>query len=143
MEWLDPWVSPFFLRSRSVVGDMLFIEASRMAGARTLTLTGQLGDVMKEPERVALSWFRNHAAACSADPDFFKNSEIYLHVPAVAIPQDGPSTGVPLVATLASALARRPVRGNITMTDEITLSGRVLPVGGIKEKVLAARLVGI
>ena len=124
-------------------GDVLFIEASRMAGAGTLTLTGQLGDVMKESARAALSWFRNHAAAYSADPDFFKNSEIHLHVPAGAIPKDGPSAGVTIVAALASALTRRPVRGNIAMTGEITLSGRVLPVGGIKEKVLAARRVGI
>jgi ATP-dependent Lon protease len=124
-------------------GDVLFIEASRMAGAGTLTLTGQLGDVMKESARAALSWFRNHAAAYSADPDFFKNSEIHLHVPAGAIPKDGPSAGVTMVAALASALTRRPVRGNIAMTGEITLSGRVLPVGGIKEKVLAARRVGI
>ena len=124
-------------------GDVLFIEASRMAGAGTLTLTGQLGDVMKESARAALSWFRNHAAAYSADPDFFKHSEIHLHVPAGAIPKDGPSAGVTIVAALASALTRRPVRGNVAMTGEITLSGRVLPVGGIKEKVLAARRVGI
>jgi len=124
-------------------GDVLFIEASRMAGAGTLTLTGQLGDVMKESARAALSWFRNHAAAYSADPDFFKNSEIHLHVPAGAIPKDGPSAGVTIVAALASALTRRQIRGNIAMTGEITLSGRVLPVGGIKEKVLAARRVGI
>ena len=124
-------------------GDVLFIEASRMAGAGTLTLTGQLGDVMKESARAALSWFRAHAGAYGADPDFFKNAEIHLHVPSGAIPKDGPSAGVTLVAALASELTRRPVRGDIAMTGEITLSGRVLPVGGIKEKVLAARRVGI
>jgi ATP-dependent Lon protease len=124
-------------------GDVLFIEASRMAGAGSLTLTGQLGDVMKESARAALSWFRAHAAAYGADPDFFKNAEIHLHVPSGAIPKDGPSAGVTIATALASELTRRPVRGDIAMTGEITLSGRVLPVGGIKEKVLAARRVGI
>ncbi len=124
-------------------GDVLFIECSRMAGTGTLTLTGQLGDVMKESARAALSWFRAHAAAYGADPDFFKNAEIHLHVPSGAIPKDGPSAGVTIATALASELTRRPVRGDICMTGEITLSGRVLPVGGIKEKVLAARRVGI
>ena len=124
-------------------GDVLFIEASRMAGAATLTLTGQLGDVMKESARAALSWVRAHAAAYGADPDFFKNAEIHLHVPSGAIPKDGPSAGVTMAAALASELTRRPVRGDIAMTGEITLSGRVLPVGGIKEMVLAARRAGI
>jgi ATP-dependent Lon protease len=124
-------------------GDVLFIEASRMAGTGLLTLTGQLGDVMKESARAALSWFRAHAAAYGADPDFFKNAEIHLHVPSGAIPKDGPSAGVTIATALASELTRRPVRGDIAMTGEITLSGRVLPVGGIKEKFLAARRVGI
>jgi ATP-dependent Lon protease len=124
-------------------GDVLFIEASRMAGTGTLTLTGQLGDVMKESARAALSWFRAHAATYGGDPDFFKNSEIHLHVPSGAIPKDGPSAGVTMVTALASELTRRPVRGDIAMTGEITLSGRVLPIGGVKEKVLAARRVGI
>jgi ATP-dependent Lon protease len=124
-------------------GDVLFIEASRMAGSSTLTITGQLGDVMKESARAALSWFRAHAATYGADPDFFKNAEIHLHVPSGAIPKDGPSAGITMATALASALTRRPVRGDIAMTGEITLSGRVLPVGGIKEKVLAARRVGI
>src|SRR5213595_2792483 len=109
-------------------GDVLFIEASRMAGTGTLTLTGQLGEVMKESARAALSWFRAHAATYGADPDFFKTSEIHLHVPSGAIPKDGPSAGVTMVTALAS---------------ELTRSGRVLPVGGIKEKVLAARRVGV
>src|SRR6188508_3251705 len=124
-------------------GDVLFIEASRMAGTGLLTLTGQLGDVMKESARAALSWFRAHASAYGADPDFFKNAEIHLHVPSGAIPKDGPSAGVTIATSLASELTRRPVRGDIAMTGEVTLSGRVLPVGGIKEKVLAARRVGI
>jgi ATP-dependent Lon protease len=124
-------------------GDVLFIESSRMPGSGSLTLTGQLGEVMKESARAALSWFRAHAAAYGADPDFFKNAEIHMHVPAGAIPKDGPSAGVTMATALASELTRRPVRGDIAMTGEITLSGRVLPVGGIKEKVLAARRVGI
>jgi len=124
-------------------GEVLFVEASRMAGTGTLTLTGQLGEVMKESARAALSWFRAHAATYGVDPDFFKSSEIHLHVPSGAIPKDGPSAGVTMVTALASELTRRPVRGDIVMTGEITLSGRVLPVGGIKEKVLAARRVGI
>ena len=124
-------------------GDVLFVEVSRMTGSNTLTLTGQLGDVMKESARAALSWFRAHAGAYGADPDFFKKAEIHVHVPSGAIPKDGPSAGVTIAAALASELTRRPVRGDIAMTGEITLSGRVLPVGGIKEKVLAARRVGI
>jgi ATP-dependent Lon protease len=122
---------------------VLFIEASRMAGSSTLTITGQLGDVMKESARAALSWFRAHAATYGADPEFFKNAEIHLHVPSGAIPKDGPSAGITIATALASALTKRPVRGDIAMTGEITLSGRVLPVGGIKEKVLAARRMGI
>jgi ATP-dependent Lon protease len=124
-------------------GDVLFVEASRMPGTGSLTLTGQLGEVMKESARAALSWFRAHAHAYGADPDFFKNAEIHLHVPSGAIPKDGPSAGVTIATALASEVTRRPVRGDIAMTGEITLSGRVLPVGGIKEKVLAARRAGI
>jgi ATP-dependent Lon protease len=124
-------------------GDVLFVEASRMAGTGLLTLTGQLGEVMKESARAALSWFRAHASTYGADPEFFKNAEIHLHVPSGAIPKDGPSAGVTIATALASELTRRPVRGDIAMTGEITLSGRVLPVGGIKEKVLAARRIGI
>src|SRR5881409_238768 len=124
-------------------GDVLFIEASRMAGSGALTLTGSLGEVMKESARAALSWFRAHSATYGADPEFFKNSEIHLHVPSGAIPKDGPSAGVTMTTAMASELTRRPVRGDIAMTGEITLSGRVLPIGGVKEKVLAARRVGI
>jgi ATP-dependent Lon protease len=126
-----------------VGGEVLFIEASRMQGTGTLTLTGHLGDVMKESARAALSWFRAHAAQFSVDADFYKSSEIHLHVPSGAIPKDGPSAGVTMAVALASELTGRPVRGDIAMTGEITLSGRVLPVGGIKEKVLAARRLGI
>ena len=126
-----------------VGGEVLFIEASRMAGTGSLTLTGQLGDVMKESARAALSWLRAHAREYSIDPDFFKNAEMHVHVPSGAIPKDGPSAGVTMVAAMASELTGRPVRGDLAMTGEITLSGRVLPVGGIKEKVLAARRAGI
>jgi ATP-dependent Lon protease len=124
-------------------GDVLFVEASKMQGGGSLTLTGHLGDVMKESARTALSWFRAHATDYGVNPEFYKDSEIHLHVPSGAIPKDGPSAGVTMVTALASELSGRPVRGDIAMTGEITLSGRVLPVGGIKEKVLAARRHGI
>jgi ATP-dependent Lon protease len=126
-----------------VGGEVLFIEASRMQGTGTLTLTGHLGDVMKESARAALSWFRAHASQYQVDPDFYKTAEIHLHVPSGAIPKDGPSAGVTMAVALASELTGRPVRGDLAMTGEITLSGRILPVGGIKEKVLAARRLGI
>jgi ATP-dependent Lon protease len=124
-------------------GEVLFVEVSKMAGAGSLTLTGQLGDVMKESARAALSWLRTHAKEYSIDPEFFKNAEIHVHVPSGAIPKDGPSAGVTMATAMASVLTGRAVRGDIAMTGEITLSGRVLPVGGIKEKVLAARRAGI
>jgi ATP-dependent Lon protease len=114
-----------------------------MQGGGSLTLTGQLGDVMKESARTALSWFRANATRYGVDPAFYKDAEIHMHVPSGAIPKDGPSAGVTLVTALASELTGRPVRGDLAMTGEITLSGRVLPVGGIKEKVLAARRHGI
>ncbi len=126
-----------------VGGDVLFVEASRMPGASQLTITGQLGDVMKESARIALSWFRANASRYGVDASFYKDAELHLHVPAGAIPKDGPSAGVTMVAALASGLSGRPLRGDVAMTGEITLSGRVLPVGGIKEKVLAARRMGI
>ena len=126
-----------------VGGDVLFVEATRMAGSGSLTLTGQLGDVMKESARAALSWVRAHANEWQIDPEFFKNSELHVHVPSGAIPKDGPSAGVTMVTAMVSELTRRPVRGDMSMTGEITLQGKVLPVGGIKEKVLAAKRLGI
>jgi ATP-dependent Lon protease len=124
-------------------GEVLFVEASRMSGGGSLTLTGHLGDVMKESARTALSWFRAHAARYGVDAAFYKDSEVHLHVPSGAIPKDGPSAGVTMVTALASELSGRPVRGDVAMTGEITLSGKVLPIGGVKEKVLAARRLGI
>jgi ATP-dependent Lon protease len=126
-----------------VGGDVLFVEATRMAGNGSLTLTGQLGDVMKESARAALSWVRAHANEWQIDPEFFKNSELHVHVPSGAIPKDGPSAGVTMVTAMVSELTRRPVRADLSMTGEITLQGKVLPVGGIKEKVLAAKRLGI
>jgi ATP-dependent Lon protease len=108
-------------------GEVLFVEASRMQGGGSLTLTGHLGDVMKESARTALSWFRAHAQHYGVDPAFYKDSEIHLHVPSGAVPKDGPSAGVTMVSALASQLTGRPVRGDIAMTGEISLSGRVLP----------------
>ena len=124
-------------------GEVLFVEASRMPGRGSMTLTGHLGDVMKESARAALSWFRGQTHAYGVDADFYQSSEIHLHVPSGAIPKDGPSAGVTMVTALASELTGRPVRGDLAMTGEITLSGHVLPVGGIKEKVLAARRHGV
>src|SRR6188768_2209687 len=124
-------------------GEVLFVEASKMAGTGSLTLTGQLGDVMKESARAALSWLRTHAREYGIDPDFFKSAEMHVHVPSGAIPKDGPSAGVTMATAMASQLTGRPVRGDIAMTGEITLSGRVLPIGGVKEKFLAARRAGV
>ena len=124
-------------------GDILFIEATRMKGAKTLSLTGQLGDVMKESVQTALSWVRSHASEFGIRADFWEHSDIHVHVPAGAIPKDGPSAGVTMATALVSLLTRRSLRRELAMTGEITLSGRVLPVGGIKEKVLAARRAGV
>jgi ATP-dependent Lon protease len=124
-------------------GDILFIEATRMKGSKTLTLTGQLGDVMKESAQAALSWMRSHAADLGIRSDFWESSDIHIHVPAGAIPKDGPSAGVTMITALVSLMTQRPLKPRLAMTGEITLSGRVLPVGGIKEKVLAAMRAGV
>ena len=124
-------------------GEILFIEATRMKGSKTLTLTGQLGDVMKESAQAALSWVRSHVSELGIRSDYWETSDLHVHVPAGAIPKDGPSAGVTLVTALVSLMTLRPVRSDLSMTGEVTLSGRVLPVGGIKEKVLGARRAGI
>ena len=126
-----------------VGGDVLFVEAATMAGKGGLVLTGQLGDVMKESARIALTYVRSHAAPLGIERAAFDDQEVHLHVPAGAIPKDGPSAGVTMVTALASLFTRRPVRHTVGMTGEVTLQGRVLPIGGLKQKVLAAHAAGL
>ncbi|MCC6756326.1 MAG: endopeptidase La, partial [Solirubrobacterales bacterium] len=127
----------------AVGGDILFIEASRMAGSGRLTLTGQLGDVMKESANIALSYVRARAETLGIDPTLFEKSDIHLHVPSGATPKDGPSAGVAMVMALVSLLTGASASGQVAMTGEVTLRGRVMPVGGIKQKVLAAHRAGL
>ncbi|MGH7804225.1 MAG: endopeptidase La, partial [Candidatus Binatia bacterium] len=124
-------------------GELLFIESTRMSGKKGLTLTGHLGEVMKESAQAALSFIRSRADKLGIDPEFFENSDLHVHVPAGAIPKDGPSAGVAMAMSLISLLTGRRIRHDVAMTGEITLRGKVLPVGGIKEKVLAAKRAGI
>ena len=124
-------------------GDVLFIEATSMKGDGGLVLTGQLGDVMKESARIALSYVRGHAGELEIDEDAFEGREFHVHVPAGAIPKDGPSAGITMTTALASLLTGRPVRHTVGMTGEVTLQGRVLPIGGLKQKVLAAHAAGL
>ncbi|HXH50198.1 MAG TPA: endopeptidase La [Terriglobia bacterium] len=124
-------------------GDILFVEVTSMKGGKNFTMTGHVGKVMQESMQAALAWVRAHADDYGIDPDFFQNQDIHIHVPAGAIPKDGPSAGITMASALVSALTHRPIRPRVAMTGEITLSGQVLPVGGIKEKVLAARRAGV
>jgi ATP-dependent Lon protease len=121
-----------------VGGDILFVEANITKGGRHLTVTGQIGEVMQESTKAALTWVRSSAIELGLDPDFYKDSDVHIHVPAGSIPKDGPSAGVTMVTALVSALTNVAIKPKLAMTGEITLSGHVLPVGGIKEKVLAA-----
>ena len=124
-------------------GDILFVEATMMPGTKSLVLTGQLGDVMKESAQAALSYLRSKGKNLGISEDFYKDHDLHIHIPAGAIPKDGPSAGVTMLSALASLLTSRPVKPKLAMTGEVTLSGSVLPVGGIKEKVLAASRSGI
>jgi len=127
----------------AVGGDILFIEATRMKGKGELTLTGQLGDVMRESAQIAHSYIRSKSAQLGVDPKVFEKSDVHVHVPAGAIPKDGPSAGLTMLMAMASLFSGRPVRGDVGMTGEVTLRGRMLPVGGIKMKVLAAHRAGL
>jgi len=126
-----------------VGGDVIFIEAQKMEGGKNLQLTGQLSNVMQESARTALSFVRAHAKDFGIDPKFYEANEIHVHVPAGAIPKDGPSAGVTMVTAMTSLLSGRPVKPAVAMTGEVTLTGKVLPIGGVKEKVLAAKRAGI
>jgi ATP-dependent Lon protease len=127
-----------------VGGDVLFVEATMMPSSEErLVLTGMLGDVMRESAQAAVSYVWSNADALEIDPKIFEGKTIHVHVPAGAIPKDGPSAGVTIMTALASLASRRPVRSDVAMTGEITLRGKVLPVGGIKEKVLAAHRTGL
>ena len=126
-----------------VGGDVLFVEAASMPGTGGMVLTGQLGDVMKESARIALTYVRSHAVALDIDERALDGREVHVHVPAGAIPKDGPSAGITMVTAIASLLTHRPVKSTIGMTGEVTLQGRVLPIGGLKQKVLAAHAAGL
>jgi ATP-dependent Lon protease len=122
---------------------VLFVEATAMPGKPGLTLTGQLGDVMKESAQIALSYVRGHSSDLDIDPTRFEDRSFHVHVPAGAIPKDGPSAGVTMVTALTSLMSDRPVKHTVGMTGEVTLQGRVLPIGGLKQKVLAAHAAGL
>jgi ATP-dependent Lon protease len=126
-----------------VGGDIVFIEASRMRGGKQFTMTGHLGEVMQESMTAALTWTRANAERYGIDPDFFRKQDIHIHVPSGAVPKDGPSAGAAMVTSLVSLLTNRPVKNRLAMTGEMTLSGVVLPIGGVKEKVLGAKRAGI
>ena len=126
-----------------VGGDILFIEATAMPGTGHLTVTGQLGDVMKESAMAAMSYVRTHSPELGLDDDYFQTHDIHIHVPAGAIPKDGPSAGVTMATAICSLVTDTPVNNDVAMTGEVTLTGQVLPIGGLKEKTLAAQRAGI
>ena len=126
-----------------VGGDIIFIEATRMRGGKQFTMTGHLGEVMQESMTAALTWTRANGERYGIDPDFFRKQDIHIHVPSGAVPKDGPSAGAAMVTALVSLLSGRPVKDRLAMTGEMTLSGVVLPIGGVKEKVLGAKRAGI
>jgi ATP-dependent Lon protease len=155
-EWLGPRRFPADVRRRTadpgvatglavtaVGGDVLFIEATGYPGKGRLTVTGQLGEVMQESAQAALSWVRSHAAELGLDPTWFAEHDVHVHVPAGAVPKDGPSAGITMATAIVSLVRGQPVADEVAMTGEITLTGQVLPVGGIREKVLAAQRAGI
>ena len=124
-------------------GDIVFIEASKMQGGKQFTMTGSLGEVMQESMKAALTWVRSNSERYGINPEFFKDQDIHMHVPAGGQPKDGPSAGAAMVTALVSLMTGRPIRPRVAMTGETSLSGVVLPVGGIKEKVLGAKRAGI
>jgi ATP-dependent Lon protease len=124
-------------------GDVLFIEATGYEGTGRLTITGQLGDVMRESARTALSWVRAHAIDLGIEPAWYADHDVHVHVPAGAVPKDGPSAGVTIATAIVSLVQERPVADDVGMTGEITLTGQVLPIGGVREKVLAAQRAGL
>ena len=126
-----------------VGGEVMFVEATKMKGDKGLTLTGKLGEVMKESAQIALSYVRTRAGEWGLDQDFFADQDIHIHLPSGAVSKDGPSAGVTVATALLSLLMGKAVRKDVAMTGEVTLRGRVLPVGGVKEKVLAAHRAGI
>src|SRR5438445_1803852 len=138
----DPGVATG-LAFTAVGGDILFFEATAYPGKGRLTITGQLGDVMQESAQAALSWVRAHAGELGLDPEWFRQNDVHLHVPAGAVPKDGPSAGITMATALASLLCQRPARHDVAMTGELTLRGRVLPIGGLKEKLTAAARAGV
>ena len=155
-DWLGPAIFSGEVRRRTAVpgvatglaytsagGDVLFIEASAYPGKGKLTVTGQIGDVMQESALAALSWVRSHTKAMGLPEDWFETHDLHIHVPAGAVPKDGPSAGVTMATAIASLVREEPVADDVGMTGEITLTGQVLPIGGIREKSLAAQRAGL